>query len=256
MQLTKRLFKRLGMIMNRVASSVSPHLMASALRWWQESGVDVISGDVPVSWLTSSAPPPRANTAADARPAPPPLPATLADLHNWLADDKNLAFAGPAKLRYPAFGQAGAELMVLTDMPEIEDAKSGALLTGPAGELFDKMLSALKLDRSQIYGAALCPARPAGGRLPDDAIEELRRIGLHHIALAAPKRLWLLGQSTGRTIFGADSAANGSHLQTLNHSGVKVTAITSLHPRVLLQQPKRKAQVWAEMQLLMGEVAA
>ncbi len=239
-----------------VASGVSPGLVSSALRWWQDAGVETNCGDLPADWFANSAQATPSSPTAKSTPPPQPLPATLSEMHAWLAEAANLPFAGPASARVAPFGTPGAHLMVLTDMPELEDVQSGQLLSGPAGELFDKMLAAMKLDRAQIYGAALCPARPAGGRLPSEAVEEMRRIALQHIALAAPKKLWLLGQSTGRTILGADGAAFGSRLQSLNHNGFTVTAIASLHPRVLLQQPKRKAQVWAEMQLLMGDNTA
>ena len=146
--------------------------------------------------------------------------------------------------------------MVLTDMPEQGDAEAGRLFSGETGDLIDRMLNALGLDRSKIYCAPLCPARPPTGRIDDMLLPKLSEIAQLHIRLAAPKRVWLLGQAASRAILGMDEVAAKGKLHLINQKAPIMEAVASIHPRLLLQNPKRKAGVWEDMQLLAGGLVA
>jgi DNA polymerase len=140
--------------------------------------------------------------------------------------------------------------MILIDMPEASDTASGQLLSGDPGALFDRMLGAIGRDRTTIYLASLCPARPPGGILGDAMLAPLARIARHHIALVAPKRLWLMGQAVSRALAGPDASPSAGRLLQINHDGGNVTGVASFSPRFLLQRPKMKAAAWADMQAL------
>jgi uracil-DNA glycosylase len=241
--------------MNVVASGMSPQLIASVLSWWQEAGVDYIAADDAEPWLG------RQKLAPAAKISPPseasaeaPLPATLATFVEWMMQGENLPLAGPANQRVGPNGAAGSALMILTDMPEIGDAASGTLLSGDVGALFDTMLKAMGQEREGIYCASLLPGRTPSGQIEDSHHKTLARTALHHIRLAAPKYVWMLGQTTSRVMLGLDAAALPGKLHYINHEGGMVGGVGSFHPRLLLQNPKRKARVWADMQILMGEL--
>jgi DNA polymerase len=181
------------------------------------------------------------------------LPDNLADFVTWMMTDPSVPEAGPPALRLRPFGTAGAPLLIVTDMPELGDADSGQLMSGAVGQLFDAMLGAMQLDRQSVYCLPLCPGRPPTGRLPNSALKDLGDLARHHIALAEPKAVWLLGQATSRALIGADSTATLDKIgQNINHFRGKAPCIASLHPRLLLQAPQRKASVWKDMQVLIG----
>ena len=140
--------------------------------------------------------------------------------------------------------------MVLIDMPQPEDLASGQLLSGASGELFDNMLRALKLDRSSIWFAPMIPSRVAGGTVPPADDEQIAEITRLHVALVRPKKLWLLGRAASRAILGMDESEARGSLHYINHDDVKTDVIASVHPSVLIRTPKRKAEVWADMQKL------
>lgn len=146
--------------------------------------------------------------------------------------------------------------MVVTDMPESGDLDAGRLMSGEVGDLFDRMIGALDLDRTNIYCAPLCPGRPPTGRIDHEWLPELGRIALHHIKLAAPKRVWLLGQATSRAILGTDEAMATGKIQLINQDDSIMEAVATIHPRLLLTNPSRKAGVWKDMQLLAGGLVA
>ncbi|MFN5758322.1 MAG: uracil-DNA glycosylase family protein, partial [Sphingomonadaceae bacterium] len=171
----------------------------------------------------------------------------------WMMTDPSVPEPGPPALRLRPFGAPGAPLLIVTDMPELGDADSGQLMSGAVGQLFEAMLAAMGQDRQSVYCLPLCPGRPPTGRLPNSALKDFGDLARHHIARAEPKAVWLLGQATSRALIGADSTATLDKIgQNINHFRGKVPCIASLHPRLLLQAPQRKASVWKDMQVLIG----
>lgn len=226
--------------------------VASLLGWWQEMGVDTLIDEAPTAWLDRARPKPA--NAAEAPPAKVELrmPSTLPAFTQWLKDNPDIPEAGPPARRIPWSGVAGADLMVMVDLPEPGDADAGQLLSGDVGELFDRMLAALKLDRQSTYLAALCPGRVPTGLLPRESEEKLGEIARQHIALAAPKQVWLMGSAVSRAILGVELVAARGTLHKINHANGIIDAVVSFSPRFLLQNPRRKAEAWADMQMLIG----
>ena len=228
----------------------SESLALSALDWWAEAGVDTIVDDAPHDWLTRAAAP-----ATQAVPPPMALvaetPATLADYRRWLLVDASVP--GPASARLDAIGDAAHGAMVVVDMPEAGDRAAGALLAGEAGALFDRMLAAIGLDRAHIYLAPFAPARPTGGRVSEADCVVLARLMRHHVALAAPRRLLLLGDAPVRALTGLPLAQARGQMRPVEIEGFgTVPAIASFHPRFVAERPDYRRPAWADLQLFMG----
>lgn len=228
-------------------------MVRSALDWWVDAGVDTLIDEVPVPWLSRG----RAKTVDAPTDAPPQKSAgTLQELVVQLTTHPALdAFSQPSQ-RLVASGNPEADLMVMIDMPEAEDAATGTLISGEAGALFDKMLAAIQLDRSQCYIAAFCPARLPGGSIPSELIDMLSDFARSHVALVAPKKLWIMGMAASRALIGADAVFGQGRKRFVNYEGTTVEAVASFSPRMLLQQPKRKSAAWADMQALMQGIDA
>ncbi|HEU4958812.1 MAG TPA: uracil-DNA glycosylase family protein [Sphingomonas sp.] len=228
------------------------HAAASALDWWHDAGVDTLVDETPRRWL-EAAPQSRPAQAVPTESAPA-LPTTLADFEAWRVS----AAAPDAGWGAPIGPQGSAEsrLMILLDMPERGDAASGQLLSGEAGRLFDNMLAAIGRDRQSIYLASLAVARPASGRIAAERIGSLADVARHHIALAQPKRLLLLGDAANRALLGVSAAATRPILHVLNHGAGQTEAVASFHPRFLLDNPAQKARAWRDLQVLIGGIDA
>ncbi len=227
---------------------------ASALNWWREAGVDVLVDDDPRDW--TARPAPTAQPDAPPRPGPTepepeaPLPATIEAFLDW----RYGAGAPEAAMGEPivaAEGDPAAPLMIVTDLPEF-DGGTPALLDGAAGKLFDRILAAIGQSRESIYLVPLCAARPITGQVPRDLEEKLGEILRHHVALAAPKRLLLLGQATSRAVLGTDAGRNPESLTPFNYSSGQSAVVAIRHPRFLLNKPAAKADAWKDLQLLIG----
>jgi DNA polymerase len=222
--------------------------LRSLVSWWQLAGVDVTVDDSPRQWLRAAAAPPIAPSEARPDLVSDTLPITLEALVSWLSSAETFPALG-ADRPVPA-GAVSGGLMLLTDMPDVEDASAGTLVAGTAGRLLDAMLGAIGRDRPSVYLASLAPGRPATGRIDATLEQELGRIARHHIALVRPRAVLMLGDATTRALTGVNLAQARGSIHPVNLDGGTVPSIATFHPRFLLQQPARKADAWADLRML------
>ncbi|GAA4219940.1 hypothetical protein GCM10022253_22870 [Sphingomonas endophytica] len=230
---------------------------ASALDWWHDAGVDVVVGDEGFAWLDSAAQQLAARQAvrpmaAEVARAGDALPGDAAAFAAWRVGEAapEARWGGGA---IAASGPADAELMVFVDCPERDDRE--LLMEGEVGRLFERMLAAIGRTRADTALASVCVRRPTTGRVPRDIEARLGEIARHHVALAAPKRLLVMGDAASRAILTMNVADARGRFHTLNHKNGRVTqVVASHHPRFLLDRPTAKAEAWKDLLLLTGEV--
>jgi len=230
---------------------------ASLMAWWEEAGVDTLVEEAPRDWLAPRPGAPAMPIGATARPsasaaaagAVVPFPDRFETFQAWLATSDDIAL--PLSARVAATGDPGSGLMVLVDLPEAGDAAAGRLLTGAAGELFDKMIAAMGRDRRSLYLAAMAPARPAGGYVDNAAGALFGRLARHHVGLARPRALLLMGEQPSRTFLGLGFVEARGRVHEIDVDGHAMSAVATFHPRTLLQHPQQKRRAWEDLQLLM-----
>lgn len=133
--------------------------------------------------------------------------------------------------------------MLLSDVPDAADIEAEGLFSGKQGQLLDAMLAAIGLTRAMCRIGSIAVTRPIGGRIDGAAAKALTSIARHHVALARPKVLLLLGQQSAQLI-AEESIPSMPRQQDLNHSGVSVASFAIHHPRLLLERPLLKRPVW------------
>lgn len=234
--------------MLNASTPVQSEIVRSALDWWVAAGVETLVDEHPVAWLSRGAAKPAAALHSASKPK---AASTLAELTSQICDLPVLDPFAPRSHRIAASGNPAADLMIMVDMPEPEDVATTCLISGEAGDLFEKMLSAIQRDRSQCYVASYCPARLPGGSIPAEIVEPLSELARSHVAMVRPKKLWIMGMAASRALIGSDAVFGAGRLRHVNHLNGNVEAVASFSPRMLLQQPKRKAGAWADMQALM-----
>ncbi len=222
---------------------------ASALKWWQDAGVDTIVGETPRDWLAAAPPKPEI-VAQERAPAPAaPLPDTLDAFQGWLLDAE-LSLPAAASGRVGPAGDPASGLMVLIDMPSADDVAAGALLSGEAGELFDRMMGAIGLGRDSLYLASLSPARTATGMLDAAAAKRAAEIGRHHVGLVRPAALLLFGDACAKALLGASVAqARGKWHELATRAG-NISTLVTIRPEKLVSQPGLKKLAWEDLQML------
>jgi len=229
---------------------------ASVLQWWADAGVDILIDEAPRDWLR---PKPKDETPANPVPAAPAeaepaFPGQLDLFQAWLRDSDSLPFAAPAAPRVCPSGDPASDLMVLVDMPTSEDCTAGALISGDAGRLFDRMLAAIGRTRETIYLAALSCLRSPTGSFTTETAKQCAMLARHQIGLVAPKAVLLFGDAAAKAMLGLSVAqARGRWHEIATHHGA-VRALVTISPKQLLDNPRLKRLAWEDLQMLVEEV--
>lgn len=243
--------------------------MLSVLEWYRAAGVDIAVGEEPVDRFAQRPParvtPPAAVASAVAeRPAPMlPLGGDPGEARELAARAQSLdeleAILGSydgcgLKLRATqlvfADGNPQAQVMLIGEAPGAEEDRQGKPFVGKSGQLLDRMLAAIGLDRTKVYIANTVPWRPPGNRAPTPEEIALCLPFLHRqVELVAPKLVMTLGGPAMQTVF---QTSNGiikmrgkwSEVSIGNHT---VDAMPTLHPAYLLRNPPAKQQAWRDL---------
>lgn len=232
--------------------------------WYRAAGVDVAVGDEPVDRFAASVvkPRPKAVAAAPALPEaalkaePTETKAlaaeakTLDDLKAAMAAYDGCGLKARAKQLCFADGNPEADIMMVGEAPGSEEDQQGKPFVGRAGQLLDRMLKAVGLDRTQVFIVNTVPWRPPGNREPTpDEMALCRPFLERQIELVAPKLLVTLGNVPTKALFGTSTGIMRMRGQwkDLTISGHTAPAIAMLHPAYLLRQPAHKGLAWRDM---------
>src|SRR5207253_2455601 len=202
--------------------------------------------DLPRNWLAMPSTP-----AAQPESTPPPaakamLPDTLEAFRAFLLADGSIAGGTPGRI--DAMGDASSRIAIVVDMPEAEDRATGRLLSGEVGALFDRMLAAIKLDRQFLYLIPFSPVRPTTGRLGARDIDGLAPLLRHHLRLANPRKILLLGDAPVQAMLGQPAAAARDAVHQLTIGESEIPTVASIHPRLVHLRRDYRALVWADLQ--------
>jgi uracil-DNA glycosylase len=261
--------------------------LAGLLRWHADMGVDIAVDDVPHDRFAES----RAGVSAQAEERGPPaarpetieagrrvmaepaaaLPAEaiaaardqaaaakdLADLREKLSRFDGCGLKATATRLVFGDGNPSAEIMFIGEAPGADEDREGLPFVGRAGQLLDKMLAAIGLDRGKVYIANVVPWRPPGNRTPTPletaaCLPFTRR----QIALVDPKILVCLGAASAQTLLGGKEGIMRMRGRWFAHAvgGKEIQAIAMLHPAYLLRQPAQKKLAWQDLRMLAKEI--
>jgi uracil-DNA glycosylase family 4 len=245
------------------------------LKLQMEWGADEALEPAPVNHLLSgNTPPPRPGTKiVGLAPFPRPVAATgmpvaraeaLAAAATTL-DELQSAIAGfdGCPLRNTAThlvfndGNPAAPVMLLGDPPGPEDDRTGKPFAGPLGNLLDRMLNSIGLDRSQVLLAPLMPWRPPGDRPPSDLeLATCLPFTRRHVALARPQFLLLLGNLPARALLG-DTQRPGRRRtpptwteMACPHGEDTLPVMTMPSLAAIARDPAAREQAWAALRQL------
>jgi DNA polymerase len=171
------------------------------------------------------------------------LRATLASFEgcNLRFTATNLVFAD---------GNPEARVMFVGEAPGFEEDMQGLPFVGRSGQLLDRMLAAIGLDRTSAYIANVIPWRPPGNRTPTPQETEICRPFIERqIALADPDFLVLLGGASAKQLMKTNEGILKLRGQwrTYDTGRREIRAMATLHPAYLLRQPLQKRLAWRDM---------
>lgn len=150
-------------------------------------------------------------------------------------------------------GSRNAEVLFIGEGPGQQEDLTGKPFVGRAGQLLDKMLAAINLDRSKIYIANIVKCRPPQNRdpLPEEqeaCIEWLR----DQTKLLSPKIIVCLGRISGMRIIKPDLKITKEHGLWFEKGGILMMAM--LHPAALLRNPTQKPEAFKDFLILRDKI--
>ena len=248
-----------------------------------EAGVDLALDETPHNRFAESAPPaavakaPEPGREAPRPAAPPPrtlpkmaaaAPEDVATVARELARDarsleeleailagfdgcalkfsaKNLAFAD---------GNPDGRVMLVGEAPGADEDRIGKPFMGRSGQLLDRMLAAIGLDRTQVYVANIVPWRPPGNRTPTpQEVAICKPFIARQIELASPEFLLCLGGPAAQNLLGVKDGilrTRGRWFTYKTEDGREIRTLPTLHPAYLLRQPLQKRLGWRDFTAL------
>lgn len=257
-----------------------------ALRFYVDAGVDEILGQDPVDRFAVQPPAAapvalstaarRAEPAAGQSAAPPAASEDAADpeetalalarratsleelraaMHAFdecplKATAKNLVFGD---------GNPTADVMLIGEAPGADEDRQGLPFVGVSGQLLDRMLASIGLDRGSVYITNILAWRPPGNRKPTAAettmcLPFIRR----HIELVDPRTLVFVGGTSAATLLGRTEGITRLRGRWLQYDagGRSIDAMAIFHPAYLLRQPSLKRDAWRDLLLIRERLSA
>ncbi len=148
-------------------------------------------------------------------------------------------------------GDPDADLMIVGEAPGEEEHLTGRPFVGRAGQLLDKVLASVDIDRHDVYITNLVKFRPPGNRNPrPDEIAASAPILVEQIRLVRPQVIVPLGNVPTQWFLDTREGITRLRGRWADWHGVRVLPL--YHPAYLLRNPSRevgapKWETWQDM---------
>lgn len=154
---------------------------------------------------------------------------------------KNLVFSD---------GNPNGRVMLVGEAPGADEDRIGKPFMGRSGQLLDRMLAAIGLDRTDVYIANIVPWRPPGNRTPTpQEVAICKPFIARQIELAKPDFLLCLGGPAAQNLLDLKEGIlrlRGRWLTYRTEDGREIRTLPTLHPAYLLRQPLQKRLGWRD----------
>ena len=145
----------------------------------------------------------------------------------------------------PGEGRRDADIMLIGEGPGEQEDLSGRPFVGPAGQLLDRMLAAVGLERGEVYIANVVKCRPPRNRQPErDEAEACLPYLRAQVALVRPRIIVLLGATAVRNAIGPDIRITRDRGRWYEKDGVEL--LVTYHPSALLRDASLKRAAWED----------
>jgi uracil-DNA glycosylase len=258
------------------------------LQWQIEMGADEAIGDVALNRLAPPPPAPRPiERLAPARPAPafaptvtaPPRaltesaaePAqsarmlaaqaeTVEGLAALIAGFDACPLKRTATNTVFADGNPRAPVMIIGEAPGADEDRLGKPFVGRAGQLLDRMLAAIGLDRTGVQITNVIYWRPPGNRKPTaQEIASCLPFVFRHIVLSRPRVLVLAGGTAASALLPMSEGITRLRGRWFDLAipglDAPLPTLPMFHPAYLLRTPERKREAWRDLLSLKAKLA-
>lgn len=157
-------------------------------------------------------------------------------------------------------GPETADLMLIGEAPGRDEDLAGVPFVGRSGQLLNRMLTAIGLEREQVRVTNAVPWRPPGNRPPTPTETRICLPFIQRqIELVQPKILVCLGSPSAKAILGSQEGILRIRGKWMTYSfgleeSATIPAMAILHPAYLLRQPAQKRLAWRDLLALKAKL--
>ena len=175
----------------------------------------------------------------------------LSDLRKAIAAFEHCDLRFGARNLVFSDGHPAASVMIVGEAPGREEDMQGKPFVGRAGQLLDRMLANIDLDRKSeipqnaVYITNVLPWRPPQNRDPNsNEIAMLRPFLEKHIHLVAPKIIVPMGNIACQALLGERGI---TRLRGKMQNENQIDILPMYHPAYLLRNPRAKRDAWHDL---------
>lgn len=174
--------------------------------------------------------------------APPPgrrENETLEQIRADLGDCHRCRLASGRKTIVFGQGNPKAELVLVGEGPGADEDEQGLPFVGRAGQLLNRMLQFVQIERQDVYICNIVKCRPPGNRTPEpDEIEACSPFLLRQLQSIRPRLICCLGAPAVRTLLGVKEGITKIRGRFYDFAGTR--ALATVHPAYILRNPREE----------------
>ena len=143
-------------------------------------------------------------------------------------------------------GDINSKILFVGEGPGYHEDMQGEPFVGAAGQLLDKMLGAINLNRKNVYIANIVKCRPPNNRDPQpEEINACLPYLREQFKLLRPRIIVCLGRIAAKTIISPDFKITKSRGIWYNKKNIDI--IATYHPSALLRDESKKRVAWEDL---------
>ena len=146
-------------------------------------------------------------------------------------------------------GSLENKIMFIGEGPGANEDKIGRPFVGKAGNLLDKIMDSVDINREDVYISNIIKCRPPNNRTP--SISEAKAcmpILKSEIEIIDPKVIITLGSTALKYLIDQDMSITRNRGQWIERG--KYYILPTFHPAYLLRNPNAKKAVWRDFKLI------
>ena len=181
-------------------------------------------------------------------------PATLDSIANKISACQNCILAKTRKNVVPGEGVPNPAVLVIGEGPGADEDAQGRPFVGKAGQLLDKMLAAINLNRTKnCFIANIVKCRPPMNRDPSPeecaACSSFLQAQIH---VLKPKMILAVGRIALQKLLDTSIGITKMHGKILDYNGIPFMA--TFHPSALLRDESYKRPAWEDLKIFRAKL--
>ena len=154
-------------------------------------------------------------------------------------------------------GNINSPLMLIGEAPGAKEEKLGLPFQGEVGELLNKMLIAIDIERQNIYMSYAINFRPPEDRKPTST--EIKRYSVflkEHISIINPKIIILMGSSAMEAVTGINKkiSTERGHWKEVILKNKTFPLMITFNPSYLIRFPENKKYSWEDLKKIRDKI--